>query len=224
MTLCPRCGHEAIGSCPHCGTAIGHTTASDPAAWEAEVRLLLAEGKKLQAVKRYKDATGVGLMEAKQAVETLQQGGNLPSPSVRAGQNIPDEAFAAELRALLQQGQKLQAVKRYKEQLGVGLMEAKKAVEALQAGLSLPMHKPIEGQLLTEILSALRMGEKREAVRIYQKRTGISRREAKSTVNALAKQHGLYDREAACLSTLLQLVVIGGVLLLAAGMIFKLLG
>jgi ribosomal protein L7/L12 len=38
-----------------------------------EVRSLLREGKKIAAIKAYREATGVGLAEAKNAVEALER-------------------------------------------------------------------------------------------------------------------------------------------------------
>ena len=45
--------------------------ASDDKDFHDELRSLLAEGRKIEAVKRYRDATGAGLAAAKDAVEAL---------------------------------------------------------------------------------------------------------------------------------------------------------
>ncbi|MEZ4651089.1 MAG: ribosomal protein L7/L12 [Candidatus Eisenbacteria bacterium] len=42
-----------------------------PADVEARVRALLAQKKKIEAIKLYREATGCGLKEAKEAVEAL---------------------------------------------------------------------------------------------------------------------------------------------------------
>ncbi|MBZ0300416.1 MAG: ribosomal protein L7/L12 [Anaerolineae bacterium] len=44
------------------------------AADEAELRDLLASGKKIEAIKFYRERTGLGLKEAKDAVEDLERG------------------------------------------------------------------------------------------------------------------------------------------------------
>jgi len=73
MTAMRKCGncnydvHPSIGQCPHCGAPMGKPNADV----EQQVRSLLDQGQKIAAVKLYKDQTGVGLAEAKQAVETL---------------------------------------------------------------------------------------------------------------------------------------------------------
>jgi len=60
-----------------------------------------------------KESTGVSLKEAKDAVEALECGESPMSPAET------DDDMEAELLRLLRQGQKLQAVKIYKEQTGL---------------------------------------------------------------------------------------------------------
>jgi len=99
----------------------------DNADFEAELRALLAEGRKIAAIKRYREETGVGLAEAKQAVEALER--DEPPPTGEPA----DSSSEAEIVALLQQGRKIKAIKLYRERTGVGLKEAKDAVEAIGA-------------------------------------------------------------------------------------------
>ena len=47
---------------------------SDDPDFDAELRSLLADGRKINAIKRYREETGAGLTEAKQAVEALERG------------------------------------------------------------------------------------------------------------------------------------------------------
>ena len=70
MPKCRNCNydvHHSIGQCPHCGAPMDKPTADV----EQQVRSLLDQGQKLEAIKLYKEQTGVGLAEAKQAVESL---------------------------------------------------------------------------------------------------------------------------------------------------------
>ncbi len=50
-------------------------------------------------------------------------------------ENTSPEQDLAPIAAALYQGQKIEAIKRYRELRGVGLKEAKDAVEVLEAGL-----------------------------------------------------------------------------------------
>ncbi len=92
---------------------------------QKEIKGLLAEGRKLDAVKLYKERTGLGLKDAKDAVEALEVNAD-PTPPTGI-----DSAFEAELLSLLGRGEKLAAVKRYRQQTGRPLLESKQAVEAL---------------------------------------------------------------------------------------------
>lgn len=47
---------------------------------EKQVQSLLEQGRKIEAVKLYKDTTGVALIEAKQAVESLAARPGLATP------------------------------------------------------------------------------------------------------------------------------------------------
>jgi ribosomal protein L7/L12 len=98
---------------------------NDDANFDAELRALLAEGRKIEAIKRFREETGAGLAEAKDAVEALDRGEPL------ASKESSDSSLEAELVSLLEQGRKIEAIKVYREQTGTGLKEAKEAVEAL---------------------------------------------------------------------------------------------
>jgi len=133
MPKCPICDHDVhpnIGQCPHCGAPSDRPSGD----LEHQVHLLLDQGQKIAAVKLYRDQTGVGLAEAKQAVEAMQAGAGPPS--------LPDigNDLKSELLRLLGRGDELGAVKLYKDQKGVSLLEAKQAVESLAArhGLDTP--------------------------------------------------------------------------------------
>jgi ribosomal protein L7/L12 len=95
---------------------------------------LLNAGRKIEAIKRYRELTGVGLKEAKDAVEALERGEGLvmPAPApvatVSAGAAIDD----AELRAHLAADRPIEAIKRYRELTGLGLKESKDAIDALR--------------------------------------------------------------------------------------------
>jgi len=101
-----------------------------PDEMHVQVQALAQQGNKLQAIKLLRQQTGMSLAEAKQYVEQL---------SVADGQEpiLPSSARTcsaeqlAELRVLAQQGQKIEAIKRYREITGVGLKEAKDTIDAL---------------------------------------------------------------------------------------------
>jgi len=101
---------------------------------DEQLRDLLARGEKIEAIKLYREATGAGLAEAKQYVERLEAGqaAGGPPPGL-------DDAFWQSLVELLKQGQKIEAIKRYRERTGAGLKESKEAVESLTRQSGLPV-------------------------------------------------------------------------------------
>jgi len=100
---------------------------TDDTDFEDELRALLAAGRKIEAIKQYRVATGAGLADAKNAVEALERGGSLST------KEAVGSAFEDEILSLMRQGQKIAAIKLYREKTGVGLKEAKDFIEALAA-------------------------------------------------------------------------------------------
>jgi ribosomal protein L7/L12 len=92
--------------------------------------------RKIAAIKAYREETGLGLKEAKDAVESF-----LASPGERRGaasRTWPSRPGTTSSPALSQRVQdiardrnrKITAIKAYREETGLGLKEAKDAVEA----------------------------------------------------------------------------------------------
>ena len=59
--------------------------------FENEIRQLLASGNKIAAIKRYREQTGVGLAEAKAAVESLDAGGSLAERAQPDDSDLTDQ-------------------------------------------------------------------------------------------------------------------------------------
>ncbi|HEY1785770.1 MAG TPA: ribosomal protein L7/L12 [Pirellulales bacterium] len=97
-------------------------------AWEDEIRRLLANDRKIDAIKLYRQKTGLGLKEAKDWIEQLQQ-----TESDTAADPATAGDLDQQLLKLLQADQKIAAIKLYRERKSVGLKQAKDAVEALAA-------------------------------------------------------------------------------------------
>jgi ribosomal protein L7/L12 len=92
-----------------------------------EIRGLLESGQKIEAIKRYREMTGAGLAEAKEAVEAIER---RSAPSMAAEGRSSDPDFERRLRTLLDHGEFIQAIRYYREQRKTGLKQAKDAVEA----------------------------------------------------------------------------------------------
>lgn len=91
---------------------------------------LIREGNKLEAIKLLRESTGIGLKEAKDEIDRLEAelaGEEVPA---RERTEMPEEAYV-EVQALALQGKKIEAIKRLRDQSGMGLKEAKEYVDAL---------------------------------------------------------------------------------------------
>ncbi|RPH58015.1 MAG: zinc-ribbon domain-containing protein, partial [Chloroflexi bacterium] len=139
---CPNCGapiDSGERACPYCGAAIKASApvppqiqldrdlfsgniglnANDSDEFR-EVREQIARGNKIEAIKIYREKTGVGLKEAKDAVEALEAGSpvvvsqaNLASGAAQGGAaGLADQAAKiAAIKDYLQQGKKIEAIK-----------------------------------------------------------------------------------------------------------------
>jgi ribosomal protein L7/L12 len=154
MTQCPICQHEnpaAADRCSACGAAlttiaesrdddnpyIAPAATNDPP-FDQRIRQLLIDGRKIEAVKLYREQTGAGLAEAKEAVEAIEDSKVLLG-RVRDGTN-PVE-FEQELERLLRDAGLIAAIKYYRERTGRGLKESKDTLEALARLRAIPIKK-----------------------------------------------------------------------------------
>jgi ribosomal protein L7/L12 len=103
---------------------------------EERVRALLRQRQKIQAIKLVRERTGIGLKEAKDAVEELERTDRLPAdlPSGRGmkarGAPVAGE-FLAEARHLKERRRAIEAVKLIRAHTGLGLKEAKDLYDSL---------------------------------------------------------------------------------------------
>lgn len=86
----------------------------------------LGKGQTIEAIKLLRSATGLGLKEAKDLLDAYQQGAPLSDQLASAIDQLPASVMTA-----LQSGNKIDAIKLLREQTGLGLKEAKDAVEAM---------------------------------------------------------------------------------------------
>ncbi|RKH89476.1 hypothetical protein D7Y21_10445 [Corallococcus sp. AB045] len=94
---------------------------------------LIESGQMINAIKLYRQIHGCGLKEAKDAVEAMRDGRAPMESLARREVSGPDVNDAIE-RAV-RDNNLIQAIKLYRDQHGVGLKEAKDAVEAMRADL-----------------------------------------------------------------------------------------
>jgi ribosomal protein L7/L12 len=98
-------------------------------------------GNTIEAIKLLRESSGLGLKEAKDAIDEHLRGNTRSTATVAA----PGSPPAAVAEALMQ-GNKLEAIHRLRESTGMGLKEAKDAVESFgkPPDLSPPQRSPGE--------------------------------------------------------------------------------
>jgi len=112
-----------------------------------ELLALGRDGQMIEAIKRFREATGLGLRESKEAVEALVAGRGLPSI---AGADVSsDDAPVVEF---LRAGNVIGAIKQHRTATGLGLKESKDAVEAIARKYGItPQQKGCFGVILLTI-------------------------------------------------------------------------
>ena len=123
---------KVVFAAKNSGSVVSSDTPSAPRAPARmeDVPELYRQGRKIEAIKIYRELTGVGLAEAKSAVERMEAGQSVVPPA-QPVLNLDQDGALREIRTLMQAGEKIQAIKKYREVFGVGLAEAKDAVERL---------------------------------------------------------------------------------------------
>ncbi len=96
----------------------------DTANLPSNVISALQQGNKLQAVKHLCDDTGLGLIEAKEVIELHLQKNPTPWALPHGSAHLP-----ADVTQALQRGDKVQAIALMRSLRGLGMQEAKDAIE-----------------------------------------------------------------------------------------------
>ena len=102
----------------------------------ADVQQALEKGQLIEAIKLLRTRTGLGLAEAKHAIESHANGVPTPIPSMKPALAFGDPDMPAAAADALRQGHKIEAIRIYREQRGTGLKEAKDAVDAFEARMT----------------------------------------------------------------------------------------
>ena len=95
---------------------------------DEDVEVLAQSGRTMAAIKAYRKLHGVGLKEAKDAVDAMLSKDYHSSNHVDDDMNLSQDE---EVLRIANSGHKIQAIKLYREVYGVGLKEAKDAVETM---------------------------------------------------------------------------------------------
>ncbi len=106
--------------------------ANDAMSLETQVKALLAEGRKLEAIKLMRESNGLSLADARDAVEAIGQHGRPTLGEMGMMSTIRlAQQLGKEVHELVAGGQKVEAIRLVRDQTGLGLREAKELVDRL---------------------------------------------------------------------------------------------
>ena len=98
---------------------------------QSEIERLVSEGEKIEAIKLYREEYGSSLKDAKEAIDAIARGEAPPSPAVPGAPDARGRDDAG-VHALIAKGELIDAITLYRELHGVGLKEAKEAVDSMR--------------------------------------------------------------------------------------------
>jgi ribosomal protein L7/L12 len=158
---------------------------------ERRIREFINANQLILAIKLYREITGVGLAEAKSAVEALARGESVNIPAPAEQSKLSDPFLETKIRDFLAKGKKIEAIKLYRLEYNVGLAEAKSAVEALARGGNINVSAPAPQSQLdnppleTKIRELLAKRNKIEAIKLYREVYRVGLKEAKDVVDKM---------------------------------------
>lgn len=130
--LCEHCQSElppGATQCPDCGAPAPEGGTGAAGDWQAEVKRLMATGQKIEAIKVYREATGVGLAEAKSAVESGLTDVQAAAPAL----SHSPEQFEQEIVRRLTTDGTISTIKWVRDQTRMGLKDSKDLVDQIAA-------------------------------------------------------------------------------------------
>jgi len=155
---------------------------SDP-----EIQDFIARDQKINAIKRYRELTGVGLKEAKDAIEFAEVH---PEAAVGKKKKAAYDAPDAGIRDLVKEGEIERAVEVYRVFAGVDEYTARDAIREIEREIRLEdddgsaQDTRLDNARIQELL---RQGNKIEAIKVYREMTGLGLKEAKDAVDAIER-------------------------------------
>lgn len=146
---------------------------------DAELQSYLPDNK-INAIKRYRELTGQGLKEAKDAVEYAIAH---PESAKKGRSGLDADTGGAGVRDLIAEGRIAEAVTVYAAFMGVDEFTAKAAIVELERQLNAENRLSDDG--MESVRDLLESGNKIEAIKQYRVLTGVGLKEAKDAVEGM---------------------------------------
>ncbi len=120
----------------------------------------------------------------------VEADGHTKAPSAHSHSNIAPGNAEEAVRALLDAGNKIEAIKQVREQTGLGLKEAKDLVEAMERGASVAIRAgdsspAFHGDIDSKARSMVSAGQVVEAIKLIREQKHLGLKEAKDYVERL---------------------------------------
>ena len=100
---------------------------------ERQIREFINADQLIYAIKLYREITGVGLAEAKSAVEAMARGETVNIPVSQT--QFDDPSLETKIKEMLTKRNKIEAIKLYRLAHNVGLKEAKDVIDGMEASM-----------------------------------------------------------------------------------------
>jgi len=100
---------------------------------ERQIREFINADQLIYAIKLYREVTGVGLAEAKSAVEAMARGETVNIPVSQT--QFDDPSLETRIKEMLTKRNKIEAIKLYRLAHNVGLKEAKDVIDGMEASM-----------------------------------------------------------------------------------------
>lgn len=130
--FCDQDNPAGLSTCRLCNALLpaGDSDVLTEATFRQQLVRLVNDGQRVQAVAAYRRWTGVDLTQAVEAIDALERDHEFSVP--------PQEAdLEWKVIGYLERGEKIAAIKLYRETTNLGLKEAKDAVEAIETRMGL---------------------------------------------------------------------------------------
>jgi ribosomal protein L7/L12/DNA-directed RNA polymerase subunit RPC12/RpoP len=191
LTGAPRMPQESVILNAHAGTAGQQDKDAE------EITRLAQNGDILQATLRIRSLTGDDLKEAMHLAEGIAAGRPVTLIHVETSEDLQDQAAVwQKLIQLAQSGKKIEAIALLRKLTGVSLADAKRSVEAIQAGESFqisdfitPLPVLNKSAMLDEVARLAGAGKTLDAIRVYRETFDVSLKEAKTAVEKIQAGH-----------------------------------
>ena len=173
-----------------------------------ELERLVASGNKLEAIKQFRNMADVGLAEAKAFIEAMEPGGHRSSAPDATPRNLRSAEEAA--MAVIRSGNVIEAIKRYRQHSGVGLKEARDAVEALS--LVDRTEGRVNAKLARTLIDLVAAGDREQALTQLMSNSGLDDAEARAVLKSIS---GIRSGAGSCVTSLVRMVLVLTLIVLA---------